>query len=364
MISDNVELLGRVPLFAELSDGARRIAAWPSRARSRGACGSSTRATRATPATSSAAATFASPASTPTVARSRSRRSAPGDIFGELAMLDGGTRSASVETLSDCELLALPAADVRSLLADHAEITVKLVVALTRRLRETNERISRQSFQTVPSRVAGVLSQLIAEEAPPEGRDGHHDPDDPGRPRPARRHLARERQPLPRDARAGRGRARRARPGDGARAPPAARLHLLSGAEADATDFAAQRGQDGRAPAAPARNRRRAGARGDGGGARASASCPSASGAAPTTTRRCRSATTRRSRSRGSSRRSARRSRCSGDETRARDRHRLRLLGGGARPAGPARWSRSSASTSCAERRAKPSPSWESPTSR
>src|SRR5919204_2303150 len=34
----------------------------------------------------------------------------PGDIFGELAMLDGGTRSASVETLADCELLALPAA--------------------------------------------------------------------------------------------------------------------------------------------------------------------------------------------------------------------------------------------------------------
>src|SRR5215210_8407649 len=37
----------------------------------------------------------------------------PGDIFGELAMLDGGMRSASVETLSDSELLALPASDVR-----------------------------------------------------------------------------------------------------------------------------------------------------------------------------------------------------------------------------------------------------------
>ena len=37
----------------------------------------------------------------------------PGDIFGELAMLDGGTRSASVETLTDAELLALPAADMR-----------------------------------------------------------------------------------------------------------------------------------------------------------------------------------------------------------------------------------------------------------
>jgi CRP/FNR family transcriptional regulator len=95
-----------------------------------------------------------------------------GDIFGELAMLDGEARSASVETLSDAELVALPAADVRRLLVEHAEISTKLVVALTRRLRETNERVARQSFQTVPSRVAGVLAQLIAEEASLEGREG------------------------------------------------------------------------------------------------------------------------------------------------------------------------------------------------
>jgi CRP/FNR family cyclic AMP-dependent transcriptional regulator len=96
----------------------------------------------------------------------------PGDIFGELAMLDGAARSASVEALTDCELLALPATDVRNLLRSSAEITTKLVIALTRRLRESNERISRQSFQTVPSRVAGVLSQLTAEEAPVDGREG------------------------------------------------------------------------------------------------------------------------------------------------------------------------------------------------
>ena len=89
-----------------------------------------------------------------------------GDIFGELAMLDGEVRSASVEALSDGELLALPAADVRALLARHPGITVKLVAALVRRLRAANERIARQSFQTVPSRVAGVLSQLVAEETP------------------------------------------------------------------------------------------------------------------------------------------------------------------------------------------------------
>jgi CRP/FNR family transcriptional regulator, cyclic AMP receptor protein len=96
----------------------------------------------------------------------------PGDIFGELAMLDGEVRSASVEALSDGELLALPAGEVRALLGRHPEITVKLVAALVRRLRAANERISRQSFQTVPSRVAGVLSQLVAEEAPRGEVDG------------------------------------------------------------------------------------------------------------------------------------------------------------------------------------------------
>jgi CRP/FNR family transcriptional regulator len=96
----------------------------------------------------------------------------PGDIFGELAMLDGGVRSASVETLTDAELLGLPASDVRRVIASHGDIAAKLIVALTRRLRETNERVARQSFQTVPSRVAGVLSQLIAEEIVPEDRHG------------------------------------------------------------------------------------------------------------------------------------------------------------------------------------------------
>ena len=97
----------------------------------------------------------------------------PGAIFGELAMLDGEARSASVESTEDLELLALPAGDVRGLLRTHPEMGEKLVVALTRRLREANERLTRQSFQTVPSRVAGVLNQLLAEDGMgPQVRDG------------------------------------------------------------------------------------------------------------------------------------------------------------------------------------------------
>ena len=51
---------------------------------------------------------------------------------------------------------------MRRLLREHPDISVKLISALGRRLRETNERLSRQSFQTVQSRVAAVLSQLVA----------------------------------------------------------------------------------------------------------------------------------------------------------------------------------------------------------
>lgn len=85
----------------------------------------------------------------------------PGDIFGELAMFDDERRSATVETLDDVEVIAILGADMRRLMREHPEIAVKLVGTLGRRLREANERLSRQSFQTVQSRVAGVLRQLV-----------------------------------------------------------------------------------------------------------------------------------------------------------------------------------------------------------
>jgi CRP-like cAMP-binding protein len=92
----------------------------------------------------------------------------PGDIFGELAMFDDERRSATVEALEDVEAIAILGADMRRLLREHADIAYKLVISLGRRLRETNERLTRQSFQTVQSRVAGVLTQLV-EQARAEG---------------------------------------------------------------------------------------------------------------------------------------------------------------------------------------------------
>jgi CRP-like cAMP-binding protein len=87
----------------------------------------------------------------------------PGDIFGELAMFDDERRSATVETLDPLDAIAVLGADMRRLLHEHPAIAVKLVISLGRRLREANERIARQSFQTVQSRVAGVLGQLVVQ---------------------------------------------------------------------------------------------------------------------------------------------------------------------------------------------------------
>jgi CRP/FNR family transcriptional regulator, cyclic AMP receptor protein len=96
----------------------------------------------------------------------------PGDIFGELAMFDAERRSATVEATDELDVLAILGSDMRALMTRHAEIAVKLVISLGRRLRAANERLARQSFQTVQSRVAAVLGQLV-DQARAEGADDH-----------------------------------------------------------------------------------------------------------------------------------------------------------------------------------------------
>lgn len=86
----------------------------------------------------------------------------PGDIFGELAMFEDERRSATVEAIDDVSALAILGADMRRLMAAHSGMSMRLAIALGRRLRESNERLARQSFQTVQSRVAVVLRELSA----------------------------------------------------------------------------------------------------------------------------------------------------------------------------------------------------------
>jgi CRP-like cAMP-binding protein len=86
----------------------------------------------------------------------------PGEIFGELAMFDDERRSATVEAIDETEAMAILGADMRRLLRAHPDIAVKMLGGLAGRLRETNERLARQSFQTVQSRVASVLADMVA----------------------------------------------------------------------------------------------------------------------------------------------------------------------------------------------------------
>lgn len=86
----------------------------------------------------------------------------PGDIFGELAMFEDERRSATVEAIETTSAVGLLGPDMRRLMSIHPQISMRLAIALGRRLRESNERLARQSFQTVQSRVAVVLSEMVA----------------------------------------------------------------------------------------------------------------------------------------------------------------------------------------------------------
>jgi len=90
----------------------------------------------------------------------------PGAMFGELAIFDGEVRSATVESLEDTAAVAILSRDLRRLLMQHPEVAVKMLSALTVRLRAANEQVTRQSFQTVAGRVAGALrAQVEARQA-------------------------------------------------------------------------------------------------------------------------------------------------------------------------------------------------------
>src|SRR4051794_24432044 len=84
-----------------------------------------------------------------------------GDMFGELAMFGGETRSATAQALEDSSAVALLAGDIRRLLTNSPDIAVKMLEAMADRVRATNERLANQSFQTVAGRVAGVLIDLV-----------------------------------------------------------------------------------------------------------------------------------------------------------------------------------------------------------
>jgi CRP/FNR family transcriptional regulator, cyclic AMP receptor protein len=62
----------------------------------------------------------------------------PGDVVGELSLIDGKPRSATVKALSDLEVLQIDARDLKLLLRKAPAVTRNLMVALAGRLRDAD----------------------------------------------------------------------------------------------------------------------------------------------------------------------------------------------------------------------------------
>jgi CRP-like cAMP-binding protein len=83
-----------------------------------------------------------------------------GDTFGEMAMLDGEHRSATITALEPCALLSLSRASFKALIAEQPEIAIRLMVILSHRLRHTSRLYENSVFMEVPGRLAQFLIQF------------------------------------------------------------------------------------------------------------------------------------------------------------------------------------------------------------
>jgi len=91
-----------------------------------------------------------------------------GSFFGDMALLTGEVRSASVKTLEPTRLLALSRRDFMDLLRQSSDLSLAVIEELTNRLRETNEQASSLSFQGVKERTRGLFER-IAQSDPTRG---------------------------------------------------------------------------------------------------------------------------------------------------------------------------------------------------
>ncbi len=67
----------------------------------------------------------------------------PGASFGEIALLDGGPRTATVRAMTDVRCSILTRWDFLATLRDQSDLAVELLSVLSRRIRELEQRISR-----------------------------------------------------------------------------------------------------------------------------------------------------------------------------------------------------------------------------
>lgn len=89
-----------------------------------------------------------------------------GEIFGEIALLDGQPRTAEAHALSDCELMIIDRRDFVPLVKSQPEIALKLIEVLCGRLRRTSEQVEDVIFLDLPARLAKTLLWLSRRSKP------------------------------------------------------------------------------------------------------------------------------------------------------------------------------------------------------
>lgn len=99
----------------------------------------------------------------------------PGEIFGEIALLDGKERTADATAMGDCELLVLSRRDFLPFLERRADLCLLLLSVLCERLRRTSEQVEDMLFRHLQSRLAKTLLRLGRSTGAPKGRALHID---------------------------------------------------------------------------------------------------------------------------------------------------------------------------------------------
>ncbi|HEY7248631.1 MAG TPA: Crp/Fnr family transcriptional regulator [Xanthobacteraceae bacterium] len=88
----------------------------------------------------------------------------PGEIFGEIALLDGRPRTADATAMSDCELMVIERRDFIPFLRSQPDLIMQIVEILCSRLRATTEQVQDVTFLDLPTRLAKALLRLVRED--------------------------------------------------------------------------------------------------------------------------------------------------------------------------------------------------------
>jgi CRP/FNR family cyclic AMP-dependent transcriptional regulator len=86
-----------------------------------------------------------------------------GDIFGEIAPLDGHPRTADATAITDCELMVIERRDLIPFLRSQPDLCIQIIEILCSRLRRTTEQVQDVTFLDLPTRLAKALLRLTAD---------------------------------------------------------------------------------------------------------------------------------------------------------------------------------------------------------